>query len=193
LSASPQFTFRQSALEDVFIVEKAGYEDLRGSFVKIFQQHVYGDAGIPTDFKECYVSYSSRNVLRGMHFQRAPHGQAKFVSVVEGEVLDVCVGLGTPNPANRGKVLAIVLSRKNGRSLYVPDGYAHGFLVTSESAIVMNLASSVFQPESDAGIRFDSFGFDWPVKDPILSEKDRHHRSLEEVATELAALRGSSA
>ena len=166
----------------MFIVQKSRFEDERGDFIKIFNADAFGSAGLPADFKESYYSHSHKNVLRGMHFQRHPFGHAKLVSVIEGEILDVCVGIGgTLNARNRGKFFSTILSKSNNRSLYIPDGYAHGFLVLSERAIVVNHMTSVFNPEYDAGIHYDSFGFDWPVKNPIVSEKDRNQINFNEL------------
>jgi dTDP-4-dehydrorhamnose 3,5-epimerase len=171
----PQFEFLETDLDDVFIVQKSKFEDARGVFIKTYNRDAFHAAGLSSDFKESYYSYSHKNVLRGMHFQRHPHGHAKLITVIEGEILDVCVGIGGAlNARNKGKYVSAILSKENNRSLYIPDGYAHGFLVLSETAVVMNHMTSVFNPESDDGIHYRSFGFAWPVDNPILSEKDKN-------------------
>ena len=179
---TPQFTFTKTPLDDVFIVQKSRFEDKRGDFIKIFNADAFSAAGLSADFKESYYSYSHKNVLRGMHFQRHPFGHTKLVSVIEGEILDVCVGIGgIQNAGNHGKFFSTILSKSNNQSLYIPDGYAHGFLVLSERAIVVNHMTSVFNPEYDAGIHYNSFGFKWPVANPIVSAKDRKQKKFGEL------------
>ena len=169
-----QFEFLETSLDDVFIVQKSRFEDERGIFIKTFNKNVFDKFGISSDFKESYFSFSKKNVLRGMHFQKHPFGHAKLITVIEGEILDVCVGIGgILNKRNTGKFFSTILSKENNRSIYIPDGYAHGFLCLSETAIVMNHMTTVFNPEQDTGIHYKSFGFEWPIDNPILSDKDK--------------------
>jgi dTDP-4-dehydrorhamnose 3,5-epimerase len=166
-------TLVSTALDDVFVIEKPRFEDRRGLFVKTFNEDAFRKLNLPTSFKECVYSISKQNVLRGMHYQRHPHGHAKLVNVIEGEILDVVVGIGgETNRRNRGKYASFLLSAQNNRSLCIPDGYAHGFLVLSERAVVSYMTTSGYNQESDAGVRFDSFGFGWPVERPIMSDRD---------------------
>ena len=172
-----QFDFLETTLDDVFIIQKSKFEDDRGSLIKSYNKEAFDAANLRSDFKESYFSFSKRNVLRGMHFQRHPFGHAKLITVIDGEILDVCVGIGgLQNKRNEGKYYSTVLSSKNNRSIYIPDGYAHGFLCLSETAVVMNHATSVFNQENDDGIHYSSFGFTWPISNPILSEKDKNLR-----------------
>lgn len=173
---SLQFKFIPTPLNDVFLIENGKYIDARGSFIKLFNQELFLKNGLKANFQESYYSISQKNVLRGMHFQKHPHGHAKLVYVVEGEILDVIVCIKDGN-VNHGKIYSTVLSSEDGKSLYIPDGYAHGFLVLSEKAIVINSLTSSHQDSHEAGIHFASFGFDWPVKNPIISEKDRNQPS----------------
>jgi dTDP-4-dehydrorhamnose 3,5-epimerase len=111
--------------------------------------------------------------LRGTHYQHYPYGAAKIVSVVKGSILDVVVGVGGKfNTRNRGKIFSVELSQSNKKSLYIPDGYAHGFLVLSEEAVVVYHQTNHFNAAADKGINFNSFGFEWPIQHPIVSEKD---------------------
>jgi dTDP-4-dehydrorhamnose 3,5-epimerase len=170
-----QFEFISTKLDDVFLVKKDKFVDSRGTFIKTFNKSAFDLVGLSTDFKESYFSLSNKNVLRGMHFQQEPFGHAKLITVIEGEILDVCVGIGGAlNERNKGKFLSVVLSKANNSSLYIPDGYAHGFLCLSESAIVMNHMTSVFNLEYDSGVHYSSFGFSWPINDPIVSNKDQN-------------------
>lgn len=175
---TPQFEFMTTTLDDVFVIQKSKFEDERGVFIKTYNKEAFDKAGLCSDFKESYFSFSKKNVLRGMHFQRHPFGHAKLITVIEGEILDVCVGIGGElNKRNTGKYFSTILSKENNKSLYIPDGYAHGFLCLSDTAIVMNHMTTVFNPENDDGIHYLSFGFKWPTDNPILSSKDKALKS----------------
>ena len=174
-----QFTKIATHLDDVFILEKSRFEDLRGQFIKTFNEDAFREMGLATTFRESVYSISKKNVLRGCHYQKYPYGHAKLVNVIEGEILDVIVGIGgKENPHNKGKFFAAILSRENNRSLYIPDGYAHGFLCLSDHAIVSYHTTTVHNPENDTGVHYRSFGFDWPIENPIISEKDRNLPAL---------------
>ena len=168
------FTLHKTPIDDVFIIERPQHKDHRGVFSKTFNEDVFKSFNLATNIKESVYSISHENVLRGMHFQQHPYGQAKIISVVEGEILDVIVGIGGYlNSRNQGKIFSIKLSAENNYSLYIPDGYAHGFLCLSDRTIVSYSSTSVHNPSAERAIRYDSFGFRWPVDNPILSEKDR--------------------
>lgn len=170
-----QFQKIETQLDDVFLLKKSLFEDLRGQFIKTFSASQFKEMELPEHFKESVYSVSRKHVLRGCHYQRHPHGHAKLVNVIEGEILDVIVGIGGKfNTRNRGKVFSVVLSQQNNLSLLIPDGYAHGFLVLSEMAIVSYLTTTVYNADHDTGVRWNSFGFDWPIENPILSEKDQN-------------------
>jgi len=158
-------------LEGVFEIENNKFEDHRGLFVKTFHWDTFADHGLETGFKESFYSISKKNVLRGMHFQLSPHDHAKLVYVTAGEILDVVVGIRRDSP-EFGKYFSAVLSHENAKSMYIGKGYAHGFLTFSDTATVVYLTSTVHAPEFDTGIRWDSFGFDWPISDPVLSNRD---------------------
>ena len=171
-----QFEKIETTLDDVFVLRRFMHTDERGNFTKTFNQNMLRELelGGGIEIKESLCSISKKNVLRGMHYQSYPHGCAKIISVVKGSVLDVVVGIdGKFNARNRGKFLVVELSAENKKCLYVPDGYAHGFLVLSDEAVVVYHQTSHFNAASDAGIRYDSFGFKWPINNPILSDKDK--------------------
>ena len=173
ISTSKQFTAIATELENVYLIEKSVFVDRRGIFVKTFNEDAFTELGIPANFKEAVYSISNKNVLRGMHYQLPPYGHAKLVNVIEGEILDVIVGVGTGGyPGNFGKVFSTILSKENNRSLYIPEGYAHGFLCLSDIAIVSYMTTTVYNFENDSGIHYNSFGFDWGVTNPIVSDKD---------------------
>jgi dTDP-4-dehydrorhamnose 3,5-epimerase len=170
-----QFEKIATEIDDVFILQKSKFEDDRGIFIKTFNQDAFNNLGLNFTVKESVYSISRRNVLRGCHYQRYPFGHAKLVNVIKGEILDVIVGIGGKfNTRNRGKVFSTILSEDNNRSLYIPDGYAHGFLCLSNEAIVSYTTTSIYSVENDTGVQYNSFGFEWPIKNPIISEKDKN-------------------
>lgn len=161
-----------TSLSQVYVIEPDLFTDTRGSFIKIYNEAFFENQGIKADFKEVYYTVSKKDVIRGMHFQTPPHACWKFVYVIEGEINDVVIDLRQDSPVY-GKYLVTKLSGINGKGVLMAPGFAHGFAATSEQAIVTYLQSAVYQPDHDTGIRWDSFGYEWGVKDPILSERDR--------------------
>ena len=162
-----------SEIPDVLIIEPRVFSDDRGSFSETFRVESFAGAGLPSSFVQDNVSVSRRGVVRGLHFQH-PHGQHKLVHVVQGEVLDVAVDVRTGSPT-RGRWVSTVLSDSNRRQLLIPAGFAHGFAVLSDRAVVVYKCSDYFRPESERAIRWDDdeLAIDWPFADPILSPKDR--------------------
>jgi dTDP-4-dehydrorhamnose 3,5-epimerase len=122
--------------------------------------------------REVYFSLSDKNVIRGMHFQVPPAHHAKFVCVSRGAVRDVILDLRKDSP-NYGKAEDIILSAENHHALYIPPGFAHGFLSLENDTLMHYLVSSEHSPEHDAGIRWDSFAYDWKITDPVLSDRDK--------------------
>lgn len=161
----------RTKLDSVFEIQNKKFEDERGVFIKTFHEDIFKEHGLETDFKESFFSISRKGVLRGMHFQLPPHDHAKLVYVTCGEILDVAVDI-REGSFTYGQYFATILSQENAKSLYIGKGYAHGFLTLSESATVVYLTSTVHSPENDTGIHWDSFGFDWGIKKPIVSERD---------------------
>jgi len=151
--------------------------DARGSFVKTVHTPRFEELGLRTDWREEYFTVSARGVVRGMHFQLPPAEHAKLVFCLTGEVLDVVLDLRCGSPTF-GQAKGFTLSAENGRGLYLPVGCAHGFVSLSEASGMYYKVTSVHAPEQDAGIAWDSFGFDWPVSDPVLSDRDRRHPAL---------------
>jgi dTDP-4-dehydrorhamnose 3,5-epimerase len=171
-----QFDFERCNSSDVLLVHHQEIRDGRGSFLKAFSENIFAAEGIRFEVKETYFSRSRKGVLRGMHFQREPFGHAKLVTVVLGEILDVSVGV---NGHTFGKTFSARLSDSNNTSAFVPQGYAHGFLVLSESAVVLCHMSSGFNLAAEQGVHWNSFGFSWPVAEPILSSKDQEQPLLD--------------
>jgi dTDP-4-dehydrorhamnose 3,5-epimerase len=165
-------------LDGVFEIQNRKFEDQRGLFVKTFHEDVFRDKGLETSFKESFYSVSKKGVLRGMHFQLPPDDHAKLVFVTDGEILDVAVDI-RKDSSTFGQYFSTKLSSGNAKSLYMSKGFAHGFLTLSESATVVYMTTTVHTPKSDAGIRWDSFGFNWGVTNPVISERDSKHGSLD--------------
>lgn len=164
-------------LEGLKIVKLNVFHDHRGSFVKTFHENTFLSNGLETNFKECFYSMSKINVIRGMHFQIPPYDHSKLVFVPYGSIIDVVVDLRKKSPTF-GMYFSIELSYENCLSIFIPSGFAHGFLTTSEQAVVVYSTSTVHNTNADSGIRWNSFEFDWEVKDPIVSERDSNFLPL---------------
>lgn len=138
----------------------------------------YADAGLPADFVQDNVSFSARGVLRGLHFQN-PNPQGKLVSVLQGEVFDVAVDVRVGSPTF-GRWVGASLSADNRRQLYVPEDFAHGFVVTSETALFQYKCTGYYHPEAEGAVAWNDadVGIEWPIADPVLSAKDRAAPSL---------------
>ena len=161
-----------TALPGVLLIEPIVIADARGWFGETYRADRYAAAGITDVFVQDNVSVSRRGVVRGLHFQN-PHGQAKLVYVVEGEVADVAVDVRTGSPT-RGRWVSTLLSSTNHRQLYVPAGFAHGFAVLSDYATVAYKCSEYYAPGCERCIRWDDdeLAIDWPAGEPVLSPKD---------------------
>jgi dTDP-4-dehydrorhamnose 3,5-epimerase len=177
-----------TALPEVVIVETPVFGDERGYFFETWQSVRYGAAGLPSEFLQVNISYSRRGVLRGLHFQN-PHPQGKLLSVLQGEIFDVAVDIRRGAP-HFGQWVGVTLSAENRRQLYVPEGFAHGFCVLSEAALVQYKCTALYQPKSERSLLWDDpqIGIAWPVAHPILSEKDLRAPRLGEIDPEFLPL-----
>jgi dTDP-4-dehydrorhamnose 3,5-epimerase len=169
--------FEPLGLAGSYLIRAQVVEDARGSFVKMFHGPTFRAQGLRTDWREEYHSSSVRDVVRGMHFQLPPADHAKLVFCVIGSVVDVIVDLRRGSPSF-GEYRSVALSGAEGTGVYIPSGCAHGFVSTSDMNIMFYKVTSVYAPEADAGIAWDSIGFDWPVRAPIISDRDRGHPDL---------------
>lgn len=152
-------------------------EDERGFFLKTLHSTTMAQSGLRTDWREAYCTGSGRDVVRGMHFQMPPADHAKLVFCLEGEVLDVVLDLRHGSPTF-GQSRGFRLSRAEAAGIYIPTGCAHGFLGLSDTSMLLYQVTSVHAPDRDAGVAWDSFGFDWGVPAPLLSPRDRSHPPL---------------
>lgn len=156
------------------------YGDDRGFFLETWNAARYREHGLDVGFVQDNVSYSRHGVLRGLHYQD-PHPQGKLVMVLRGEIFDVAVDI-REDTTTFGTWEKVTLSAENKRQLYVPPGFAHGFVVTGEEALVHYKCTEYYHPEAEGSIRWDdpAIGIDWPVETPTLSEKDAAGTRLHE-------------
>lgn len=172
------------AIPDVKLIEPDVFGDNRGFFMETYRADQFKEAGIPTNFVQDNMSSSRKGVLRGLHFQKDPYSQGKLVRVVRGEVFDVAVDLRKGSPYY-GKWVGDFLSEENKRSLYVPNGFAHGFCVVSDEAVFHYKCTEFYHPEAEGGLRYDdpTVAVEWPKIDvPFLtSPKDEKAPFLENI------------
>ena len=169
----------ESRLKGVYLIKPQVFEDPRGFFCEIYNRDRYQSRGIEVDFVQDNYARSTCGILRGMHYQ-IKQGQDKLVWVPQGEVFDVVVDLRKDSPTV-GQWEGFVLSSKNKHQLFVPIGFAHGYCVTSETADFMYKCSNFYYPEDEGGLIWNDpkVGIEWPIEDPILSEKDQNNPTLE--------------
>jgi len=174
-----------TALQGVVLIEPQVHGDERGFMLESFSRERWAELGVDVEFVQHNHSRSARGTLRGLHFQTRP-GQAKLVRCARGEIFDVAVDLRRDSPTY-GQWEGHVLDDVSHRQLFVPVGFAHGFAVLSEVADVAYQVSSLYDPETEKGIAWDdpTVGVEWPVQEPLLSERDKGAPTLEAVAAEL--------
>jgi dTDP-4-dehydrorhamnose 3,5-epimerase len=162
----------ETRLPGVVVIEPAVYRDDRGFLTEVWNQRRYQLAGLEMTFVQDNLSSSRSGVLRGLHFQW-PAAQGKLVSVLEGEVYDVAVDIRADSPTF-GQWVGVTLSSQTMNQIYVPEGFAHGFAVTSETAVVLYKCTEIYTPSDEAGIIWNdpAIGIEWPFDDPILAAKD---------------------
>ena len=175
------FYFKKLGIPDVILVETNIFVDRRGAFMEVFKASEFKKHGINKPFLQVNHSRSVKNVLRGLHYQTGSKAQAKFVQVIVGEIFDVAVDLRKSSPYY-GKWVGAVLSNKNRRMFYIPEGFAHGFCVLSDTAEVIYQCSCEYSKEHEQGISWSDpkVNINWPIKTPILSEKDANLPNLEQ-------------
>lgn len=167
--------FDETTLSGAWLIEPVPARDQRGFFARTFCVKEFADHELTTQFVQHSTSQSAaRGTLRGMHFQRAPHGEAKVVSCLKGAVWDVIIDLRPESPTYR-RWQGFELSAENYRRLYVPEGFAHGFQTLCDDAEVGYLISAFYAPAAASGVRYDdpAFAIEWPMSPTVISEKDR--------------------
>ena len=175
------FQFHPLDIPEVILVEPQRLGDRRGFFMETYQYETFAAHGITPHFVQDNHSRSAKGVLRGLHYQQDPFAQGKLLKVVLGEVFDVAVDIRQGSPTF-GQWVGEILSEANGRLLYVPPGFAHGFCVLSDSADLIYKATNVYKPETDRGIIWNDpqIGIEWPLTAPTLSAKDEKLPTLAE-------------
>jgi dTDP-4-dehydrorhamnose 3,5-epimerase len=177
--------FIETALKGVVLIELDVHRDPRGFFIEVCHETKYRQAGIPAPFVQDNFSRSSHGTLRGLHYQLR-RAQGKLVTVVDGKIFDVAVDIRTGSPTF-GQWVSYELSVENGRQLYIPPGFAHGFCVLSETAGVIYNCTDLYSPPDERGIIWNdpALGIAWPVSKPLLSQKDLGYKRLDEMDGEL--------
>lgn len=165
----------QTFIKDLVLISPSVFEDARGYFFEAYNKSKFSDVGITIDFVQDNQSFSKKGTLRGLHYQNPPFAQTKLVRVLQGEIIDVAVDLRKDSPTY-GKHFSVLLSAENKKQLFVPQGFAHGFSVISETAVVLYKCDQYYNKQSEGGIRFDDaqLNIDWgmDLKDAIVSDKD---------------------
>ncbi|MFC1675987.1 dTDP-4-dehydrorhamnose 3,5-epimerase [Planctomycetota bacterium] len=172
----------ETELAGVLIFEPGVFSDSRGAFMETWRENSYRDAGITEKFVQDNVSFSQNRTLRGLHYQW-PNPQGKLVTVLAGCVLDVAVDIRRGS-ANFGKWVSVELSDENHRQMYIPPGFAHGFCVVSETAVFSYKCTDYYNGPAEGGVIWNDpdLGIDWPIDEPLLSEKDLCYSQLKDIA-----------
>jgi dTDP-4-dehydrorhamnose 3,5-epimerase len=170
--------FIKQHIQGLYLIKPFQAEDERGSFVKTFHAGEFEKHKLECDFKESFYSESKKGVVRGMHFQTPPHDHAKLVFATHGSVLDVVLDLRKKSPTYK-QFRTFQLDTVHKSMLYLPRGLAHGFCSLTDHATLFYFTTSVHHKDDDTGIRYDSFGFDWPIENPVLSERDLSFEDFE--------------
>lgn len=175
----------ETGLAGVYIVEPAVFGDHRGFFMESWSKRAFEAAGLQYEFvQDNHSSSAVKGTLRGIHFQRGEHAQAKLVRCTRGAVLDVAVDLRGKSPTYK-KWVAVELSAENKRQLLIPRGFGHGFVTLTDDVEFLYKADNYYAPEADGGIRWNDpdIGVDWGVENPVLSEKDSRAPFLKDAVT----------
>ena len=174
--------FIETPISGLFLIENFHAKDDRGIFSKTFNEDLFNENEINFEIKESYFSTSKKDVIRGMHFQKPPSQHIKVVSLLSGKITDVILDLRKKSKTYK-KFFSFDLSSNHFNSIFIPEGCAHGFLSHSDNTTMVYYLSSVYDSKNDSGIRYDSFGFKWNVKKPIISERDKKFVELKKFIT----------
>jgi len=169
------FSFKSLSIPEVILVEPKVYPDDRGYFLESFKSSDFIANGLPECFVQDNFSFSKKNVLRGLHFQKNPKEQGKLIFVIKGSVWDVAVDIRRNSPTF-SKWIAVELTDKQHEMLYIPAGFAHGFLSLTEEVYLIYKCTKEYDPMLDSGIRWDDpdIGIEWPINNPVVSMKDKN-------------------
>ncbi|MFA7097689.1 MAG: dTDP-4-dehydrorhamnose 3,5-epimerase family protein [Gammaproteobacteria bacterium] len=178
-------------IHDVCIIESFHAVDDRGYFTKTFNKEFYKQLGINAKVSEVFFSSSKKNVIRGMHYQCPPYDTTKIISVIKGSIIDVVLDIRRGSPSF-GSYVEIGLTEMDHRSLYVPSGFAHGFLSLQNDTMVCYLQSRGYQAAADEGIHYASFGKEWSIHSPTISVKDNQLPNLYDIQSPFIYLEGEN-
>jgi len=173
--------FHETPLSGLYLVELEALNDERGFFARSFCVQEFDRLGLESTVAQCNISFNAKKgTLRGLHFQTTPHEEAKLVRCTQGAIYDVAVDIRPDSPTYL-EWFAVELTADNHRSIFIPHGFAHGFQTLADSSEVLYIMSEFFHPESARGLRWDdpAIGISWPLKNPIMSNKDRSYPLLE--------------
>ena len=159
-----------TGFDGLFIIENKFFNDSRGSFVKLFNCEIFSEKKLNFEIREYYYTISKKNVIRGMHFQKPPYDHDKLVHVSNGSIIDVVVDL-RQSSKTFGKYFEILIDSPD-KSLFIPKGFSHGFKALENNTLIQYFVSSEYNKIMDTGIHYNSFGYDWNIKNPIISERD---------------------
>lgn len=176
--------FEELKLKGAFLIHLEPRCDERGFFARAWCEKEFSEAGLDTCTKQCNIAYNvQKGILRGMHFQREPHAETKIVRCIRGRILDVIIDLRKGSPT-RTKWLGVELNEDNRLALYVPKGFAHGYLTLTDKAEIFYQVSESYHPESEGGVRWNdkAFGIEWPFSEPLVSPKDSSFPDFKEEA-----------
>ena len=176
------FEFKRLEIPDVILIKPKVFEDERGFFMETYKKPDFEKAGIKGEFVQDNHSKSKYGVLRGLHFQKGPYAQAKIVRCIRGVIYDVAVDLRKNSPTF-GEYVGVLLSEFNKYQLYIPKGFAHGFVVLSDVAEVVYKVDNVYAPDYEGGLIWNDpdVNIQWPIEDPIVSPKDQKWPTLREL------------
>ncbi len=177
-----KFNFIKTPIQDLYVIEPTVYGDDRGYFMETYNEREFNENGLTMKFLQHNQSKSKKGVLRGLHFQKSKP-QGKLCGVIDGSVYDVAVDLRGNSPTFL-KWYGIELTGENKKQFYIPEGFAHGFLVLSESAIFSYKCTNLYDPNDESGIMWndEKIGVKWPIKDEIiLSERDKNNKTFDEL------------
>lgn len=180
------FEFKKLDLDGVILVTPKVFDDKRGFFLESYKKSEFFENGITVEFKQDNHSKSTKGVLRGLHYQLPPHAQAKLVRCTKGKIFDIAVDIRKNSPTF-GKWIGEVLSEENKKMLFIPVGFAHGFVVLSDEAELSYKATEEYSPESDKGIKWNdpTININWGIDyEPIISEKDNKQPCLNNINPE---------
>lgn len=171
-----------TSFEGLYVLQTINHQDNRGGFQKLFNSEIFQSLGLSVDFSEMYYSVNKKDVLRGMHFQTPPYDHDKMVYVSAGKILDVVVDI-RKSSKTYGKCFSIQLDAHSGKYLYIPKGFAHGFLSLEDNTIVNYAQTTCYNQQHDCGISALSCGIKWGVENPIQSTRDLTFPSLTDFET----------